>query len=60
MYTSIYKNLAGISLTHADAYAKWNTGFIVYHDDFGDYSTNEPIIDGSVNVLFLLSTLARP
>jgi len=60
VYSSIYKNLAGISLTHPDAYARWNTGFIVYHDDFGDYSTNEPIIDGSVNVLFLLSTLARP
>ncbi len=60
VYQSIYRNLAGISLTHPDAFAKWNTGFIVYHDDFGDYSTNEPIMDGSANVLFLLSTLARP
>ena len=60
VYTSIYKNLLGISLTKPDAYAKWNTGFIVYHDDWGDYSTNEPIMDGSVNMLYLLSALARP
>jgi hypothetical protein len=60
VYSSIYSHLIGISLTHADAYAKWNTGFIVYHDDFGDYSTNEPIMDGSVNMLYLLSALARP
>ncbi len=60
VYSSIYKNLLGIALTKPDAYAKWNTGFIVYHDDWGDYSTNEPIMDGSVNVLYLLSALARP
>lgn len=60
VYTSIYKNLLGISLTKPDAFAKWNTGFIVYHDDWGDYSTNEPIMDGTANVLFLLSMLHRP
>ncbi len=59
VYTSIYKNLLGISLTKPDAFARWNTGFIVYHDDWGDYSTNEPIMDGTANVLFLLSTLSR-
>ena len=59
VYSSIFKNLAGISLTKPDAYTKWNTGHIVYHDDWGDYSTNEPIMDGSVNVLYLLSWLER-
>jgi hypothetical protein len=59
VYQSIYKNLLGISLTKPDAFARWNTGFIVYHDDWGDYSTNEPIMDGSANMLFLLSTLHR-
>ncbi len=57
VYSSIFRNLLGISLTKPDAYAKWNTGHIVYHDDWGDYSTNEPIMDGSVNVLYLLSWL---
>ncbi len=59
VYSSIFKNLAGIALTKPDAFAKWNTGHIVYHDDWGDYSTNEPIMDGSVNVLYLLSWLER-
>ena len=57
VYASIFRNLAGIQLTKPDAYAPWNTGFIVYHDDWGDYSTNEPIMDGSANVLFLLAAL---
>ncbi len=59
VYASIFKNLLGISLTKPDAYAKWNTGFIVYHDDWGDYSTNEPIMDGAANVLYLLSWLGK-
>lgn len=59
VYKSIYKNLIGIYLSRPDALARWNTGFIVYHDDGGDYSTNEPIMDGSANMLFLLSTLHR-
>jgi len=59
VYKSIYKNLLGISLTKPDSFAKWNTGFIVYHDDWGDYSTNEPIMDGSVNVLYLMSWLGQ-
>jgi hypothetical protein len=59
VYSSIYKNLLGIYLARPDALAPWNTGFIVYHDDRGDYSTNEPIMDGSANVLYLLSWLGR-
>ncbi|MGQ0646544.1 MAG: glycoside hydrolase family 9 protein [Gemmatimonadaceae bacterium] len=58
VYRSIFTNLLGIHLTRPDELAPWNTGHIVYHDNYGDYSTNEPIMDGSVNVLFLLSTLA--
>jgi len=30
----------------------------VYHDDWGDYSTNEPIMDGTANLVWLLSSLA--
>jgi hypothetical protein len=59
VYASIFRNLAGIALTKPDQYAKWNTGHIVYHDDWGDYSTNEPIMDGAVNVLYLLSWLGK-
>ena len=62
VYRSIFSNLRGISLHHDDAFAPFNTGFIVYHDDIGDYSTNEPIMDGTANLVYLMSALgdARP
>ena len=58
VYRSIYQNLRGIALHDADEYAAFNTGFIVYHDDVGDYSTNEPIMDGTANLVYLLSGYA--
>ena len=60
MYRSIFQNLRGIALRSADEFAPFNTGFIVYHDDVGDYSTNEPIMDGTANLIYLMSTLAPP
>ena len=59
VYRSIFQNLAGIALHDPDEYAAFNTGFIVYHDDLGDYSTNEPIMDGTANLTYLLSALTR-
>jgi endoglucanase len=60
VYRSIFQNLRGIRLHQADAYAPFNTGFIVYHDDVGDYSTNEPIMDGTANLAYVLAALAPP
>jgi len=57
VYSSIYKNLLVNNLHEPDAYAPFNTGFIVYHDDVGDYSTNEPIMDGTANLSYLLAAL---
>ena len=58
VYRSIFQNLRGINLWEADEYAPFNTGFIVYHDDFGDYSTNEPIMDGTANMSYLLASMS--
>lgn len=58
VYSSIYHHLLGISLHDPDEYAPFNTGFIVYHDDVGDYSTNEPIMDGTANLSYLLAAMA--
>jgi endoglucanase len=55
---SIFANLRGIALRHDDALAVFNGGAIVYHDDLGDYSTNEPIMDGTANLVYLLAVLA--
>ncbi|HEX7118184.1 MAG TPA: glycoside hydrolase family 9 protein [Longimicrobiales bacterium] len=60
VYRSIFENLLYIRLFEPDEYAPFNTGSVVYHDDFGDYSTNEPIMDGTANLAYLLSALAPP
>ena len=57
VYRSIYGHLKGISLHNADEYAPFNTGFIVYHDDVGDYSTDEPIMDGTANLTYLFAAM---
>jgi len=57
VYRSIFEHLRGIRLLAADQYAAFNTGFIVYHDDVGDYSTNEPIMDGTANMAYVLASL---
>jgi hypothetical protein len=59
VYRSIYENLLYISLVRPDEYEAWNTGHIVYHDDWGDYSTNEPIMDGTAVLIYVLAALGR-
>jgi hypothetical protein len=37
-----------------DELARFQSAAAVYHDQFADFSTNEPIIDGTVSLLLLL------
>lgn len=55
VYTSIYKGLIGIELKDADEYAEFQSELAVYHDDYGDYSTNEPTMDGTASLIYLLA-----
>ena len=55
VYTSIYKNLIGIQLYKEDEYAAYQSNLAVYHDDYGDYSTNEPTMDGTTSLIYLLA-----
>jgi endoglucanase len=55
VYTSIYKNLIGITLYQPDEYAEFQSELAVYHDDYGDYSTNEPTMDGTASLIYLLA-----
>lgn len=59
VYRSIFQNLRGIHLLAPDEFAPFNVGHVVYHDDMGDYSTNEPIMDGTANLTYLVGALAR-
>ena len=55
VYGNIYKNLIGIKLHETDEYAEFQSDFVVYHDDYGDYSTNEPTMDGTASLIYLLA-----
>jgi len=55
VYASIYESLKGINLRNKDKYARFQSDIVVYHDDIGDYSTNEPTLDGSAETLFFLT-----
>ena len=55
VYTSIYKNLIGIQLFNGDEYAPYQSDLAVYHDDYGDYSTNGPTMDGTASLIYLLA-----
>lgn len=55
VYGSIYKGLIGIKLFEADEYAPFQSDLAVYHDDYGDYSTNEPTMDGTASLIYLLA-----
>jgi len=54
-YGSIFKNLRGLKLYQADQYAAFQSDLVVYHDDAGDYSTNEPTMDGTASLVYLLA-----
>lgn len=55
VYTTIFNNLRGVVLSRDDLYAEFQSGLAVYHDDAGDYSTNEPTMDGSASLVYLLA-----
>jgi endoglucanase len=63
VYGSIFGNLKGITLYNKDAYEQFQSNLAVYHDDYGDYSTNEPTMDGTASLVYLLAAKeaeARP
>ncbi len=55
VYTSIYNNLIGIRLDYPDEFAEFQNNHVVYHDDLGDYSTNEPTMDGTAGALLMMA-----
>lgn len=59
VYTAIYNSLWGVHLRRDDRFATMQGPTAVYHDDFSDYSTNEPTMDGTASLTFMLSRLVR-
>ena len=58
VYDAIYNSLWGVHLRRNDDYALFQ-GRAVYHDDYSDYSTNEPTMDGTASTTFMLGRLCR-
>ena len=58
VYGSIYRSLKYISLVDEDEYAEFQSDLVVYHDDVGDYSTNEPTMDGTASLVYYLGAMA--
>jgi len=52
---NIYNKLLGVHLSKPDAYERFQSDWAVYHDDYADYSTNEPTMDGTASLTYLLS-----
>lgn len=51
----VYNSLLGLHLSEDDEFAAFQTPHVVYHDDVGDYSTNEPTMDGTADAVLLLA-----
>lgn len=52
---TIFRQQPGVHLLHADKYEAFQSSFVVYHDDAGDYATNEPTMDGTASLIYLLA-----
>lgn len=57
IYASIFNRLIGLTIYHGDEYSEFQSDFFVYHDDYGDYSTNEPTMDGTASLSYYLAAL---
>ncbi len=59
VYTSIFGKLKGIKLYHGDEFEGLQPNYVVYHDDYGDYSSNEPTLDGTASLSYYFSYLQK-
>jgi len=55
VFGTIYRQLIGLTLLQPDEFADVQNAFVVYHDDVGDYSTNEPTMDGTAGAVHMMA-----
>jgi endoglucanase len=60
VYARVYGNLKGIAMNEPDEFANFQNKHVVYHDDIGDYSTNEPTMDGTAGAILMLGYFGAP
>jgi endoglucanase len=57
VYTRIFESLKGVRLAKSDPFAEFQSPLAVYHDDWADYSSNEPTMDGTASLTYILSAM---
>lgn len=59
IFRTIHNNLIGLTLERPDDYLERQNNFVVYHDAIGDYSTNEPTMDGTAGSILMMAYFSR-
>jgi hypothetical protein len=59
IYKTIHQKLLGLVLHEPDEFAAFQNDFVVYQDDIGDYSTNEPTMDGTADAILMMALWSR-
>lgn len=57
VYDRIFKSLKGVTITQPDPLAAFQ-GPAVYHDDWHDYASNEPTMDGTASAILMFALFA--
>jgi endoglucanase len=53
VYGRIFRSQLGVSITQPDPLASFQDERAVYHDDFKDYASNEPTMDGTASAILM-------
>ena len=59
LWSTIHDGMLAIRLSEPDEYAQFQPNHIKYWDDWADYSTNEPTMDGSADLFLILVHLNK-
>ncbi len=60
IYRTIHDSLLGLTLHKEDKFAHLQNHHVAYHDDVGDYSTNEPTMDGTAGAILMMAHFGYP
>lgn len=59
IFRTIHDYLEGLRLNEPDEFADLQNDYVVYHDDIGDYSTNEPTMDGVADAILIMALWSK-
>lgn len=60
LWETIHGKMVGLTLSEPDEFGEFQPNHVKYMDDIGDYSTNEPTMDGTADGIFMFAFFAKP